>query len=190
MHNQLTAIVDLLDSATRRLDALVDAVPEERWHSRPEPGAWSAAQCVVHLNMSSEAYRAPLAAGVEEARALGERRRFDGRYRCDPLGWLLASMVGPTPRIAGKRRGRVKAPPLFLPSDDPPRGQVVAQFHELQRELVDLVRSCDGLPIHKVKVASVFVPSVRFNLYATLLILGRHQHRHLQQAEEAAGRNE
>jgi hypothetical protein len=190
MHGQLKAIVDLLDSATRRLDALVDAAPTERWHYPPEPGAWSAAQCVAHLNMSSEAYRAPLAAAVAEARSRGEGRQFDGRYRCDPLGWLLASMVGPTPRIAGKRRGRVKAPPPFLPSDDPPRDQVVAEFNELQRELSAVVRSCEGLPIHKVKVPSVFVPSVRFNLYATLLILGRHQHRHLQQAEEAAGWNE
>jgi hypothetical protein len=62
---------------------------------------------------------------------------------------------------------------------------VVADFRRYQLWLVEVVRACDGLLIHRVKVASVFVPSVRFNLYATLLILARHQHRHLQQAAEA-----
>ena len=187
MNSKLTRILQLLDTASARLKGLVDSVPEDRWHTRPEPGAWSAAQCLVHLNITSEAYRERLLQALEEARSLGEGRAFTGRYRCDVLGGILAAMVGPTPRIGGRRRGRVKAPPAFVPSDDPPRDVVVAEFQSHQEWLAGLVRRSDGLPIHRVKVTSVFVPSVRFNLYATLLILAKHQHRHLQQAEEAAG---
>lgn len=187
IHRQLASILGLLGSASERLRRLAEGVPEGAWHTRPEPGAWSAAQCVVHLNITSEAYREPLHAAVEEARRLGGGGPYRGRYRSDVLGGILAAMVGPTPRIGGKRRGRVKAPPAFLPSDDPPRDHVVAEFDSHQVWLAEVVGACDGLPIHRVKVNSVFVPSLRFNLYATLLIVAKHQHRHLQQAEEAAG---
>lgn len=187
MNAQLAEILRLLDSASTKVERLVASVPEAGWHARPAPGAWSAAQCVAHLNITSEAYREPLLQGVEEARSLGGEKRFQGRYRSDPLGWVLASMVGPAPRLAGKRRGRVKTPPPFVPSEDPPRDEVVAGFRRHQGWLEALVRDCEGLPIHRVKVVSVFVPSVRYNLYATLLIIARHQLRHLQQAEEAAG---
>jgi hypothetical protein len=187
MNPRLGRILRLFDTASERLERLVDSVPEDRWHTRPAPEAWSAAQCLVHLNITSEAYRERLHQAVEEARTLGAGRPFAGRYRPDVLGGILAAMVGPAPRIGGKRRGRVKTPPAFLPSDDPPRDVVVAAFKAHQEWLAELVRRSDGLPIHRVRVTSVFVPSVRFNLYATFLILAKHQHRHLQQAEEAAG---
>ncbi|HSG49695.1 MAG TPA: DinB family protein [Longimicrobiales bacterium] len=186
MNEQLSKILGILGEASARLDRLADGVPEARWHTRPHPGAWSAAQCVAHLNITSEAYREPVLRAMEEARALGGGTPFRGRYRTDPLGWLLASMVGPAPRIRGKRRGRVKTPPAFVPSDDPPGEVVVAEFRGHQAWLTETVQRCDGLPIQKVKVVSVFVPSVSYNLYATLLIVARHQLRHLQQAEEAA----
>lgn len=186
MNAQLSEILELLESAGSKVDRLVASVTEERWHSRPEPGAWSAAQCLEHLNMTSEAYREPLRRAMEEARALAGGVRFEGRHRCDPLGWIMASVVGPAPRVRGKRRGRVKAPAPFLPADDPPRDEVVGGFRRHQAWLSEIVRECDGLPLRRVKVASVFVPSVRYNLYATLLVVARHQHRHLQQAREAA----
>lgn len=184
---QLSGILDLLNGASARVDQMAERVAEEGWHARPGPGAWSAAQCVAHLNITSEAYREPLMRGLEEARTLGGGVRFQGRHRPGVLGWMAGRMVGPAPRIGGKRRGRVKAPAPFVPTTDPSRDEVAAEFRRHQAWLVELVRACDGLPIHRVKVASVFVPAVRFNLYATLIIVARHQHRHLQQAEEATG---
>lgn len=187
MNAQLSEILELLESAGAKVDRLLASVPEDRWHARPEPGAWSAAQCLEHLNITSEAYREPLRRALEEARALAGGVRFEGRYRCDPLGWFMASVVGPTPRIGGKRRGRVKAPAPFLPAGEPLRDEVVGEFRRHQAWLTEIVRECDGLPLRRVKVASVFVSSVGYNLYATLRVVARHQHRHLQQAREAAG---
>jgi len=187
MNPQLSKILESLGAAADKVDRLIASVPEERWHAHPGPGAWSAAQCIEHLNITSEAYREPLRRALEEARALPAGARFEGRYRCDPLGWIMASVVGPAPRIGGKRRGRVKTPAPFLPAGEPSRDDVVEAFRRHQAWLVEILRECDGLPLRRVKVASVFVPSVSYNLYATLLVVARHQHRHLQQAREAAG---
>ena len=46
----------------------------------------------------------------------------------------------------------------------------------------------DGRPIDRVKVTSPFNPRLRYNLYACLTILPRHQERHLWQAERVLER--
>ena len=47
------------------------------------------------------------------------------------------------------------------------------------------VRQADGLPIDDVKIVSPFDDRVKYNLYAALTLVPRHQHRHLLQAERA-----
>ncbi|MDT8342350.1 MAG: DinB family protein [Longimicrobiales bacterium] len=74
----------------------------------------------------------------------------------------------------------------FVPGGDQPLAEVSARFRELQKALVAFIEACDGHPIDRVEIPSPFSSAVRFNLWATLLIIARHQHRHLQQAEEAA----
>lgn len=186
MNPQLTAVLGEFAAASRRLDRLVTSLPEAAWSTRPDPTSWSAAECVAHLNLSAEAYLPRMEEGLELARSLGRKGR--GRYRADPLGWVVSRMVGPLPRIGGRRRGRVKAPPAFVPGGDLPQDAILERFRTLQARQMAVVEASDGLAVDGVKVRSPFVEAARFNLYSTFLILPRHQHRHLQQAEEAAAR--
>ena len=119
--------------------------------------------------------------GLEGAPANGP-----GRLRTGLVGGIFATLVGPLPRIGGRRRGRVKAPPAFVPGGDLPRDEVVARFRTHQAELLELVEACRHRDVDGVEIQSPFSDSFRFTFFATLVILGQHQHRHLQQAEEAA----
>ena len=47
------------------------------------------------------------------------------------------------------------------------------------------MRAARGLPIGRVGVVSPFNGRMKYNLFAALSILARHQHRHLWQAEQA-----
>lgn len=185
MNDQLTEVANDLKAASQRLSRLLDGLSDEKWWARPDKASWSAAECVAHLDITHEAYLPRLRKGLEEARALGPAN--GGRYGKGALGWIFTKMVGPLPRIGGRRRGRVKAPASFVPGGEAPRAEVVDRYNALQAELLDFVVACQGLPIDRVKVQSPFVETVYFNLYATLVVIARHQHRHLQQAEEAAG---
>lgn len=60
-------------------------------------------------------------------------------------------------------------------------------FERLQADVIACVRAADGLPIDHIKLMSPFDPRVKYNLFAALTIIPRHQHRHLLQAERAAG---
>jgi hypothetical protein len=184
MQDQLEAIAQEYRRASGRLDELVDSLSEKQWAARPVPSAWSLAENVAHLNLTSEAMLPGLEAAVEKAEQSGSPA--PARYRCDLVGWLFSRLVGPLPRIGGRRRGRVSTTADFVPGRSLPRDEVLAAFRTHQEEQLRLLARADGLPIQKVKVKSPFVDRVSYNAYATFLILVRHQHRHLQQAEEAA----
>jgi hypothetical protein len=182
MHRQLADVVEDLQRARARLHRLAGPLPAERWERRADPDRWSVAECVAHLNITSRAYLPIVRAGLDEAAALGTPA--PARYRRDPAGWLLAHLVGPLPRVAGRRLGRVRTPASFVPTGALPREVVLRDFDALQDELIALVRRADGLPIDRVRVTSPFDARARYNLYACLTLLAPHQHRHLQQAEE------
>jgi len=179
MHPQLQAITDEHRGASERLRRLVSTVPEPRWTRRPDPARWSAAECVAHLNLTSAAYLPLLDRALAEARTL--REPAPRRYRRDPLGWMLWRVMAPPARM------RVKTTAPFIPTGTASVEELVQEFERLQQEQLRRVEEADGLPLHRVRVPSPFDPRVKYNLFACLSILPRHQHRHLWQAEQAAG---
>lgn len=181
MHAELARVVEALGHAQARLDRLGDTVPEDRWSVRSDPSRWSAAECIAHLNLTSEAYVPRIMKAIEEARKLP---RTDGRnYRRDLLGWMFGMMVGPLPSVGRFRIGRVKTSPAFVPSGNLPKQQLLAEFRRLQMELERMARESDGLAIDKVSITSPFGEKVHYSCYSAFVLLPRHEERHIGQAE-------
>jgi hypothetical protein len=181
MQDQLQAVVDEFASALARVHELAHAVPDRAWRQRPAEGRWSAGECVAHLNLTSRAFIPIVRDAIVAA------RRIPGppppRYRRDFFGWLLWKTSGPPARL------RVKTTAPFVPvaggGGDGRADTLVAEFDSLQADQIACVRDAEGLRIDRVKVTSPFDARVKYNLYACLTILPRHQHRHLRQAEQA-----
>jgi hypothetical protein len=57
----------------------------------------------------------------------------------------------------------------------------------LHADLVTLIRSADGLPLDDVSIISPFGGRMKYSAYSAIVIVARHEHRHIDQAEEAAG---
>ena len=178
MQQQLQVIHEGFQRARRRLRQLAES-DGARWSERPEPGAWSAVECVAHLNLTSEAYLAVIDDGLRRAERLADGARV--QYRLDPVGWLLLASMAPGIRM----RVRTSAP--FVPNAVISRDEAVAAFERLQEEQLRRIERADRLALDRVRVASSFNPRVTYNLYACLSFLPRHQDRHLRQAERALG---
>lgn len=181
MGGELTEIVRELEHAEARLETLAENLPDELWGKRNDPTSWSAAECVAHLNLTSEAYLPLIRKAIEEARQLPRPRR--GPYKRDFLGWMFATMTGPLPSMGRIRIGRVKTTAAFVPTGSQPKPQGLAQFKRDQNELIVLVREGDGLALDKVLIRSPFGGKIRYSCYSAFTILPRHQERHLDQAE-------
>jgi len=187
MHPQLEQVIAALESADARLHRIVDQLPDTRWASRPGPGRWSAAECVEHLNLTSEAYIPLLRRALETA--VRSPRNEPHRYRRDFLGWLFSVMVGPLPRVGKKALGKVKTTRDFVPPSMANREEVVGEFDRLQSELITITREAEGFPLEKMMIVSPFGGKIRYNFFAALRILPRHQERHLDQAAAAIAGN-
>lgn len=183
MQEQIASIVGELESAQARLHRLADNLPDARWNSRPGAERWSAAECVEHLNLTSRAYLPLLRRALESATRSSVAPAHHNR---DFLGWLFSSLVGPLWSAGNRRVGRVKTSGEFVPKASPDRQDAVAEFDRLQEELIDISRQGQFYPLSEMKIVSPFGGRIRYNVYSALLILPRHQERHLEQAEEAA----
>jgi hypothetical protein len=178
MHPQLQAVVEEFRSAQERLERLSARVPDEAWPVRSDPKRWSVGECVAHLNLTSAAFLPVLEEALDEARGLGTTA--PARFRRDPLGWLLWRTMAPPVRF------RMRTAAEFVPSGNAAPAALRDQFARHQQAQIRCVEQGDGLALSRVRVASPFDPRARYNLYAALTILPRHQHRHLWQAEQVA----
>jgi len=178
MRVELAAIEQEFQSALARVHDLRARVPPEAWNRRLAPERWSPGECVAHLNLASAAMVPLVQAGIEEARRKGGPA--PRRYRRGFMGWLVWKGLS-----EGRRFG-TKTIPAWVPSGDRHPDQLVAEFERWQTIVIDCVRAADGLPIDKVKITSPIDARVRYNVFAALSIIARHQHRHLWQAEDAA----
>lgn len=184
MQQQLRAVSDSLESAQSRLRRLSDKISDRDFSKRPGSERWSAAECVEHLNLTSKAYLPLLRDAIARARERGGAPRK--RYRRDPLGWFLSAMIGPRRQLGKFRMPRVKTTPRFVPKAGRSRSEILSDFVRLQAELAALILAGDGLQLDRVNIVSPFGGRLKYSAYSALVIVARHQHRHIQQAEEAA----
>lgn len=172
----MTSIVGELCAAERRAQALLD-LPSWRWTTQPARGRWSAAECVAHLNLTSEALVPVLRRALCEVASIPRR---SARYRQDALGWLVWKALEPAGRL------KTRTPRAFEPTATLPHRELVDEFSRWQAELHACLTAADGLALDRVKVVSPFNARVRYSLFSALTLVPRHQHRHLAQAERAA----
>ena len=178
MHPQLDAIAAEFQGGTERLHRLAQVVPADRWAERPAPERWSVGECVAHLNLTTAAFRPLVETSLEEARGM-PRPTGPPKYNRGLLGGLLWRALS----RPGRFRTRTAA--AFVPGAVASPDAAVEEFERLQVEQIGWVRAADGLPLTAVRLVSPFDRRVRYNLFACLSILARHQQRHLWQAEEA-----
>jgi len=142
---------------------------------RPEPGAWSITECLLHLNQSGRIYLGSLDQAIEEGTRRG--RTGAGPYRHPWFSrWFVASLDAPA-------KHRMKAPRIFLPPapTDPPR-ETLREFEELGEAIARRLDASTGLDLGRVRVVSPVTSLVRLSLGMGFAMLAAHERRHLDQA--------
>lgn len=163
---------DIADSR-RRAQALIDTVSADQLMRRPDPGKWSIAECLAHLNLTAATVQKIMARGIEQAKQ--EKKFGEGPFSIGPNGRLLVWIAEPPPKF------RIRAPKNVRPPaaiDDPL--EVLPAFMKAQDEWERLMREQEGLDLAKIKVGQGIF---RMRLAAALPWMMAHQRRHLLQAE-------
>src|SRR5437764_3700019 len=141
---ELAIIRQELQQVTASVRKLVESCDDKSWAWKPSAKRWSAAECVIHLNKTSEMALPLLRKAADKARA--ENRQSQRPYRLDPIGRLVLRFTEPPYRM------KAPSPASYFPNGVEPRADVLRQFEELQGQMIELVESVDSLALCDIKI--------------------------------------
>lgn len=162
-----------IKEARLRAQSLASNLLPSQLTTRPDPGMWSIAECLAHLNMTAATVQKLMAHGIERGKQ--EKKFGSGPFSIGPKGRLMVWIAEPPPKFRIRAPKKVRPPATI---DDPL--QVLPQFLHAQDEWELLMREQEGLNLAKIKVGQ---GAFRMRLAAALPWMMAHQRRHLLQAE-------
>lgn len=172
---ELAAQVTAAADAARRLG---QDFTQEELSAPPAPGAWSAADNLVHLTMASQAFVPRMTKTLGKLKSAG--RRTERPSRADWVGRVYAWALEPPVRL------RVSAPKPFVPPAGTPAQDALPAFLAEQERIKALVEQSRGLDLASLKVPTPISRNLRYNVYSAFLTVVAHERRHLWQARRAA----
>jgi hypothetical protein len=172
----LDSFLEQLSAIRREANALTSDLGDAAFAWSPEPGVWSAAEIVQHLNVSARLYLDALAHALSGSRTRGLTDRGD--YRHSLVGGWFARSLEPPPRL------RLRAPKVLRPAAErrpADRAALLATWRAVHDELEERLREAAGLDLRRTRVVSPISSLVRMNAGDAFLVLLAHERRHLFQ---------
>jgi hypothetical protein len=166
----------LLDENTANIEkakSLTAGLSAAQMNWRPQPGKWSIAQNLAHLNFGYQ-YFDTIASSIAAARAKGIIGNGPFRY-----GWL-SSWIVKSQEPPPKRK--FKAAKMFTPSPDVDAAKAVADYLRMTARLGELIQEADGLDLARAKTPFGPLKWPKWPTGACLANLITHARRHLWQA--------
>ena len=179
--NDLAVLVTEIDANISHAQSLVAGLSHAQFNWRPEPGRWSIAQCLAHLNTVNGGDLGALRAAIEagkERKQIGEGPFTYGFFSRK----FVASMDAPAKR-------RFKAPKYYEPPPEADPGETLAEYRRVSDEIRKMLQLAAGLDLARVKTTLPALPAlvraiVKMPLGARFELLAAHDRRHLWQADQ------
>jgi hypothetical protein len=175
----------LLDNLYQKTESFLEKavrdwqlLPVEQLNKQPAANAWSAAQCLEHLNFYARYYLPE----IEKAIAKGEKpaaKTFKSGWLGDYFYRLML------PNTEGGLKSKMNAPKKAVPPSDLDARAVLAEFITHQEQLLQLIERARQVNLASVRVPISLSKWIRLKLGDTFLFLVAHLERHVLQLERA-----
>lgn len=162
-----------LGEADERARKLAEGISAEQLNWQPAAGSWSVGQCLDHLRVMNDVYLPPMAKALDgkpKGTAIEITPGWFGRF-------FLRNFVEPS-----EKSKKVKAPKKIAPAPQVD-GNVLDQLLAGNQDVREFIERASEYDVNRVRFKNPFVPLIRFTVGTGLMIVVRHQHRHLLQAE-------
>lgn len=172
-----TTLSEITTNNIQQATSWMSKLTEKQLNWRPNPGIWSIAEVLAHLNSYSRYYHPTIQKKIESTRFRTEKENF----LSSPLGrsaWKSMKLG----RLNNVKR-KFKAPKGHNPSIDPElvQGTELTDFLAQQEELLAIIESSSEVNARKVKIPISISKIVRLRLGDALLFIVYHNERHMQQ---------
>jgi hypothetical protein len=179
---QTTVLLDNLHQKTESfLEKAVrewQSMPAEQLNKQPAPNAWSAAQCLEHLNVYGRYYLPALKTAINKA-----EKSPSPTYKSGWLGDYFYRLM--LPNTEGSIKSKMKAPKNAVPPAELDAAAVIAEFIEQQEQLLQLIEQARTVNLASIRIPISLTKWIRLKLGDTFLFVVAHNERHIRQAERA-----
>ena len=152
---------------------MADGLTPLQLNWKPSPGSWSVGQCLEHLRAANEVMVPAITASLADHPIHAVEDLTPGW-----LGkWFLRNYIEPSPESKRARALGKIAPASQVDSN------ILGLFLTSNLAVRELVRRARDYDVNRFRYRNPFIPVLRFTAGTGLLIVTRHQHRHLLQAE-------
>jgi hypothetical protein len=170
-------VIDQLDEADRRADAITANLSDAQFHWQPDDGRrWSVAQCLEHLAVAAGVYATPMRGAIEQARQERSVRR--GPFKPGFFGRQFANSLEPPARFRGR------APTAIIPGSSLSRAEILSLFHRHHADVKALAREAATIDANRATFQNPFIKMVRVKVSTAFQVINAHDRRHLWQAEQ------
>ncbi len=176
MHEDLAQILTHLHANSSESHALTAGMTDEQLNWRPVAGkSWSILQCLEHVAISHGSY-------LNAMEPTLHARKADGPKRTGPIthtipGTYFLKALAPPVGI------KAPAPRSLIPSDGLTKHNVLEKLSATHDRVRTIVHEFGELDLNRIKFRNPFLPLLRVRVGTGLMIMCRHEERHLWQAE-------
>jgi hypothetical protein len=143
--------------------------------------SWSVGECFSHLVNSNRLYLTKFEVILNSLPSVSEK---DFTYKQSIMGKMITKGVDP------KNVKKVKTFKVFYPTKSNFRKDIIDEYIKCCEKLIDLASKMNHLDLKKIKLSSPVNTLVRLNLGDPLIIIPKHDERHLNQAERLMSQKE
>lgn len=155
----------------------LDQLPEEALNQRPDEGAWSALECIEHLNRYSRFYLPEIANRMEK----GPRSK-SSTFTSSWLGNYFAKTMLPR----ADKPNNMKTFRSMNPAGSELVKSVLRQFIDDQQHMLELLERASDRDLTRIKTGITISKWIKLRLGDTFRVVIYHNQRHLIQAMKAA----
>jgi DinB superfamily len=183
-HNS-TQLIALLQKQTESLIS----VAVQKWQmlnpaifkQQPAAGAWSAMQCLGHLNAYGDYYLPAIEKAINEAKQKGKIAATN--FTPGWLGDYFTKLMMPNEN--GVPSKKMKAPKNYIINNEGESDPVIAKFIDQLEKMLLLLEEAKQVDLNSIRIPISIAKFIKLKLGDVFMFLIAHNLRHAKQAERA-----
>lgn len=170
IQNCISATQSNIERATKTFTHLTDI--QLNWKQHRD--SWSVGECLSHLVTSNGLYLNKIE-NIINSLPTGSEKDFP--YKQSLMGKLITKGVDPS------NVKKTKTFKVFFPSSSEIQKNIIDEYAKSSKKLIELCNNMLYLDLKKINLSSPVNKLIRLNLGDPLIIIPKHDERHLNQAE-------
>lgn len=173
-HQIIQECINATKANVERATSTFSHLSEKQINWKPSPDSWSIAECISHLINSNALYLSKIES-ILTSNSSGSEKDF--YYKQSFVGKMIVKGVDPV------NVRKSKTFKVFYPDASDIRKSIIDDYSASSKKFIELADKLRHLDLKRIKLSSPVNKLLRMNLGDPLIIIPKHDERHLNQAE-------